>query len=117
MNPSPALSNRIQKTIPEYDRLRRERADEVIQCVCDQFGLYPAQITHVGRKPVIVTARAFVAMLLRIDGFLVAEIGAIINRHHSNVCHLLNETFPQAVNSPYNAKMWNTLLISLQHKK
>lgn len=103
--------------LTEYQRLRRERADQVIAAVCSMFGLFPAQISNLGRKPEIVTARCFVAMLLRIDGYQVAEIGEVIQRHHSNVCHLINSTFPDAVSAPYNAKAWDSLLRELQHKK
>lgn len=102
---------------PEYHRLRRERSDEVTHAVCRMFGLMPMQIIALGRKPTVVTARTFVAMLLRIDGYMVVEIGQAINRNHTTVCHLLNETFNDCVSRPFNAKAWDSLLKELGHKK
>jgi len=81
-----------------------EAIDEAIRTMCDsegKCGIIETVIKETGvsldgirsqsREREFVVAREIAAHLLRRYGYTFKEIGEVINRSHSNVCHLCDE--------------------------
>jgi len=63
----------------------------VLDSVATESGISVERIKAEGRERDVVVARGIAASLLRKQGYTLKEVGALINRCHSNVMHLCEE--------------------------
>jgi len=63
----------------------------IIEAVVKETGVSLEGIRSQSREREFVVAREIAAHLLRRYGYTFKEIGEVINRSHSNVCHLVEE--------------------------
>lgn len=78
-------------TIRHHPLLRtRDEFRAIVEAVCGEFGVDPADISAPTRGPALVCeARNLICVIASQRGFSNASIGRMINREHTTVAHAL----------------------------
>lgn len=63
---------------------------KTLEELCEQVGFTPSEITGSSRVRELVDARQFIAGYYRDCGFSFPQIGEMLNRNHTSICHLIN---------------------------
>lgn len=69
----------------------REKNHALIATIAESFGYTLADVIGPRRQKKLVAVRLVCIQMLRTQGFSTTEIGRIMNRDHSTICHALNK--------------------------
>jgi chromosomal replication initiator protein len=69
----------------------REKNLAFIDAIAQQHGYSVEDIIGKSRRKKLVAVRRICVIMLRLQGYSTTEIGRIMNRDHSTICHALNK--------------------------